>query len=163
MVRITATAVAALFYSGTSLAACDYGTSWFPRRPNVTIGSFGYTGLNGPLNWYSLNTTANELCAKGRHQSPINLNSSIPTPPGTDVSFSIENYADGAEFENLGTTVEVPVNGSLELDNTTYSLAQFHFHTPSEHRINLEYFPMEMHFVFASAGKSPSDISQGHH
>jgi carbonic anhydrase len=58
-----------------------------------------------------------------------------------------------AEFENLGTTVEVIANGSTEFANTTFNLKQFHFHSPSEHRINDEYFPLEMHMVHQSAGK----------
>jgi carbonic anhydrase len=42
-------------------------------------------------------------------------------------------------------------NGTLVVNGTTYPLAQFHFHTPSEHRINNEYFQMECHFVFETS------------
>jgi len=152
MVRLAPAAVA-LCCTGSALAACNYGTSYFPREPNVTVRDFGYTGLNGPLNWYDLNKTANKLCATGSRQSPININASIPAPPGSSVSFEVDSYPHGALFENLGVTVEVPANGTLVADNKTYSLAQFHFHTPSEHRIQLEYFLMEAHFVFEAAGE----------
>ncbi|CAH0054007.1 unnamed protein product [Clonostachys solani] len=139
----------------TASAACNYGTADFPREPNVPIGAFGYTGLDGPLNWYSLNKSANILCAEGHFQSPINLNSSIPVAPGNrSLTLNITSYAEGAEFENLGTTLEVPANGTFTTANNTYNLAQFHFHTPSEHRIDLEYYPMELHFVFQAADKS---------
>jgi carbonic anhydrase len=57
-----------------------------------------------------------------------------------------------AEFENLGTTVEVIANGTTEFGNKTFNLKQFHFHSPSEHRINEEYFPLEMHMVHQAAG-----------
>ncbi|KAH6971990.1 alpha carbonic anhydrase [Ilyonectria destructans] len=154
MVQFTSTAASLLALAGAAVAACNYGTSFFPREANVPVGTFGYTGLNGPLNWYGLNKTANKLCAKGRNQSPINLNASIPVSPGKVAAFKVDNYPHGSKFENLGTTVEVPANGTLTAGGRTYSLAQFHFHTPSEHRFELEYFPMEAHFVFQAKDKS---------
>ncbi|PNY28636.1 Uncharacterized protein TCAP_01439 [Tolypocladium capitatum] len=159
MVQFASTTVALLCWAGYVLAACNYGTSYFPREPNVTVGSFGYTGLNGPLNWYGLNKTANKLCATGRHQSPININASIPTSSDGFVSFKIDSYPEGAVFENLGTTLEVPANGTLVTDSKTYGLTQFHFHTPSEHRIELEHFPMEAHFVFEADDKSVAVVA----
>jgi carbonic anhydrase len=64
------------------------------------------------------------------------------------VNFTVTNVP-SAKFENLGSGLEVVItNGSLATNNITYPLAQFHFHTPSEHRVNEEYFPMECHFVF---------------
>jgi carbonic anhydrase len=36
----------------------------------------------------------------------------------------------------------------------SYSVAQFHFHTPAEHRVNDDFYPMEMHWVFESEGIS---------
>ena len=60
-------------------------------------------------------------------------------------------------FENLGTTLEViPNDGhqSVTLGSAQYNLKQFHFHSPSEHHVNGEYFPLEMHLVHQSAGLS---------
>lgn len=153
MVQTTKVVAALLSLFGNAVASCDYRTSHYPQEANVPVGKFGYTGLNGPLNWYNLNQSANQLCAKGQNQSPININSSIPTIDGNNVQVHIDSYPNGSTFENLGTTIEVPVNGTLTVDNKTYKLAQFHFHTPSEHRIDLEYFPMELHFVFETDGK----------
>jgi carbonic anhydrase len=42
--------------------------------------------------------------------------------------------------------------GGLVYDKVTWTLKQFHFHTPSEHRINGEHFPMEMHLVHQGPG-----------
>lgn len=122
------------------------------RAPHgsVPVNSFNYTALGGPLNWYGLDPTANFACAEGTHQSPIDVVTDTIdyVPPGT-VSFTITNVL-SAEFENLGTGLEVVVtNGSLVANGITYTLAQFHFHTPSEHRINEEYYPMETHFCFS--------------
>jgi carbonic anhydrase len=136
----------------TSVDGCAYGTTLMPRAEGVIEEpKFGYSGAKGPLNWASL-TSDNALCNTGTTQSPIDLTSS---------SFSMDsgaayviNSADtpGSEFENLGTTVEVLVNGTLSGALGEYSMNQFHFHTPSEHHINGEYFPMESHFVFQKAG-----------
>ncbi len=113
--------------------------------------SFGYHGLTGPLNWYSLDKTANEKCAFGRNQSPINFRSASCTS-SSGITLDLLDRPHGAPFENLGTTVEVTTNGTLTHSNKTYALRQFHFHTPSEHHIDDEYAPLEVHFVFQAAG-----------
>ena len=74
--------------------------------------------------------------------------------PGNSVGLTIPDVPEGAEFENLGTTVEVVMEGfggGLTLaDGTNYNLSQFHFHHPSEHIDNGVSMPMEMHMVFQS-------------
>jgi carbonic anhydrase len=134
--------------------ACNYGTSHFPRAVSVPVNHFSYVGLSGPLNWYGLNKSANAMCALGMNQSPIDIGNSSGTSvaSGTSIQLSIPDYPSGTIFENLGTTVEVVVNGSLVDAGKTYALKQFHFHTPSEHRIDDEYSPMEVHFVFQAKG-----------
>jgi carbonic anhydrase len=54
---------------------------------------------------------------------------------------------------NNGHTVQVNYDpGSyIELDNTRYDLIQFHYHAPSEHTIDGESFPAELHLVHRSA------------
>lgn len=153
MVASTLTAVFLLSLTSLALATCNYGTSQFPREHNVPVGTFGYNGLDGPLNWFGLNESANSLCATGRRQSPIDLDTTIMKEPGSMFPFKVQDYPQGSTFENLGTTVEVPANGTLHIKDKVYKLAQFHYHTPSEHRIELEYFPMEMHMVFEATGR----------
>ena len=41
--------------------------------------------------------------------------------------------------------------GSVTVDGHTYNLAQFHFHTPSEHLERSKSTPLELHMVFADA------------
>lgn len=69
---------------------------------------------------------------------------------------------EAAEFENLGTTLEAIVNGTTEFGGATFNLKQFHFHTPSEHRINEEYFPLEMHMVHEAAGEQSDSHPPSH-
>lgn len=48
--------------------------------------------------------------------------------------------------------VDVPEGaGYVTLDGTRYDLAQFHFHTPSEHTVRGRHAPLEMHLVHSSA------------
>ncbi|KAH0565976.1 hypothetical protein GP486_000622 [Trichoglossum hirsutum] len=156
MLLIHFPAFIALTALGTSVSAsCLHGTSLQPRHlikyeeelKAVEVSKFGYTGLQGPLNWAGL-SGENAACRDGNNQSPINLASPQieQIAPGT-MKLSIPKV-EAAELENLGSTVEVVMeglNGTLTLEDKTFALKQFHFHTPSEHRINEEHFPLEMH------------------
>lgn len=137
-------------------ASCLHGTSLLPRSADgtVDINSYNYTNLGGPLNWYGLDKK-NSACATGKRQSPINIvTEDIDYSAANSVHFNIPS-ADNIKFENLGSGLEVVLtNGTLVTAAGSYKLAQFHFHTPSEHRINDEYYPMEAHFVFENSGMS---------
>ena len=128
-----------------------HGTSLHPRS-EVVSPSFGYHGLKGPTNWYGINPETNALCAKGTHQSPIDVSSTGCGPKSANPVFHVPAVPKGAELLNLGTTVEVITNGTLIKGSKTFNLAQFHFHTPSEHSVDGKYYPMEVHFVFQAQG-----------
>ncbi|KAL0931549.1 carbonic anhydrase [Colletotrichum truncatum] len=137
-------------------AFCHHGTSLFKRAE----GKYNFDGLSGPLNWHSLSAD-NAACALGKNQSPINvLNSNTKQVKGSTITFKPENYPDGHELENLNGVFEVRANGTMENGGKTYALRQFHFHTPSEHRLNGEHFALEVHFVWeAQVGNGESDIT----
>ncbi|RMJ06453.1 hypothetical protein CDV36_013958 [Fusarium kuroshium] len=139
------------------LASCAYGTHLHPRAEAGAFEEpkFGYNGIKGPVNWYSLDA-ANAVCATGKNQSPINMaKGSFNLIPASELTLDIPDFTEGAEFENLGTTVEIIAEeaggGSLELGETSYELKQFHFHLPSEHLDNGTSMAMEMHMVWQSA------------
>lgn len=135
-------------------ASCLHGTSLLPRSADgiVDVNSFNYTNTGGPLNWHGLDS-ANSACAAGNRQSPIVIETDdIDYASAKDVHFHVPSVNE-AKFENLGSGLEVVLtNGTLTTKQGSYKLSQFHFHTPSEHRINDEYYPMEVHFVFESEG-----------
>jgi len=58
------------------------------------------------------------------------------------------------DFLNLGTTIEVMVNGTTSFAGADYRLVQFHMHTPSEHHISDEYYPLELHMVHQAVADS---------
>lgn len=148
----SAIAVGAIPYAAVVSAICHHGTFLLPR--GASTPDWDYNGLDGPLAWHALGEEAYSLCAHGTSQSPIDIvTSSTASVDGKSLALTIESYPDGAEIENLGSTIEVVANGTMTLHNITYSLAQFHFHTPSEHRIDSEFYPMEAHFVFQAKSK----------
>lgn len=105
---------------------------------------FSYLGLTGPVDWNQFS----QACGDGKTQSPINVVSTMQTSSYGDTG----NYADigaaGFNFTNTGHTVEVFYKGQpAVLGGVEYELQRFHFHTPSEHRLDNEWFPMEVHFV----------------
>ncbi|GES63806.1 carbonic anhydrase [Aspergillus terreus] len=111
--------------------------------------NFSYDELKGPLNWYSLDKDNNAACVHSHFQSPINIDTHhIGYVPEGFLEIDIPE-TNGTIFKNKGTTLEVDrPQGSLTAGNTSYTLSQFHFHTPSEHRVDSQYFPLEVHFVF---------------
>lgn len=148
-------------FASLAAAICNHGTTFSPRSADVvkrSEGVFGYHGLDGPLNWHGLNN-GNSKCATGTQQSPININTDVgrelPWVQGDSFDLSVDPYPSGAELENLGTTIQVYVNGSATVYEKDYALKQFHFHTPSEHHFDGKYYDAEVHFVFQAAGKSP--------
>ncbi|KAF2814779.1 carbonic anhydrase [Mytilinidion resinicola] len=143
-----------LFFAASAYGSCLHATSHLHRRVEegkVKVSTFGYTDMQGPLNWAGL-AEENEACATSKVQSPINIDDTIDVAAeAPKITIASVN---SAEFENLGTTVETIVNGTTTFNGTDFALKQFHFHTPSEHRINEEYFPLEMHMVHEAADGS---------
>ncbi|KAK2059371.1 carbonic anhydrase [Colletotrichum caudatum] len=139
------------------LASCAYGTHIDPRAEGgkVKVNNFAYTGSTGPLNWVALDVTANALCATGTTQSPIDMVAgAFNVIPGNSINLQIPDMAEGTEFENLGTTVEVIAKGgSMQVGGTNFTLQQFHFHLPSEHLDSGKSMAMEMHMVFEGANQ----------
>ena len=129
------------------------GTSWAsaPGHGKSAAGGnahWGYEGREGPDNWGRL-SSAYELCGKGHNQSPVNIVK--PAPHELDsLDMSYDNYS--LKIVNNGHTIQVNVpDGKLHIAGETYDLLQYHFHTPSEHRVDGDHAPMEVHFVHKSA------------
>ncbi|KAL7620916.1 hypothetical protein AAE478_008226 [Parahypoxylon ruwenzoriense] len=137
-----------------ALAFCGAHTHLDRRAEGeeVPVSTFGYTGTIGPVLWSQLDA-ANALCSTGANQSPINMvEGEFTLIPASDTELTIPDVPEGATFENLGSTVEVVmegVGGKFVLEGKTFTLEQFHFHHPSEHVDNGVSMPMEMHMVFS--------------
>jgi carbonic anhydrase len=107
-----------------------------------------YSGEEGPDHWASLESDF-ALCAAGRQQSPVDLSGAAQR----DVANPQMAYtATDGRIVNNGHTIQTELRGgsSLILDGVTYQLIQFHFHSPSEHTIGGQSFPVEIHLVHRS-------------
>ena len=123
--------------SGTAYGAAEqagHGTHW------------GYSGDVGPDRWAQMKPEFS-ACA-GKNQSPINVSGLIEAqlPP---VKFDYKQG--GSEVVNNGHAIQVnyDAGSGIEVDGTRFDLKQFHFHSPSENRINGKSFPLEAHLVHA--------------
>lgn len=106
---------------------------------------WSYEGEEGPENWGELSELFS-LCATGEAQSPIDI-ADTDQLDLTDIEF---NYQPSMlNIFNNGHTIQVQYDAgsSIVYNEIRYNLLQFHFHTPSEHTVNGESVPMELHFV----------------
>lgn len=71
--------------------------------------------------------------------------------PAETLNITIPDMTEGAEFENLGTTIQaVAQGGTMSVSDTEFALQQCHFHLPSEHLDDGVIHAMEMHMVWES-------------
>jgi carbonic anhydrase len=112
---------------------------------------WAYEGHGDPAHWADLDQ-ANSACKLSKEQSPIDIEErNARKAPLSALEF---NYAAaGAEVINNGHTVQVnlPAGNALKAGDDVAQLLQFHFHTPSEEKINGVNYPMVAHFVHKSA------------
>ncbi|WP_162044798.1 carbonic anhydrase [Undibacterium sp. YM2] len=110
---------------------------------------WSYQGEGGPLNWGKLNT-ANAKCDSGDRQSPIDIRDGIKVnldPIAFDYKPSRFSVLDN------GHTIQVNIGAGnyINVLGHNYELVQFHFHKPSEERVNGKSFEMVAHLVHKDA------------
>lgn len=114
-----------------------------------TPAHWEYAGEAGPTHWGELEQDFTS-CKLGHAQSPIDIRGAKATKLDP-IGF---NYTPGAaEIINNGHTVQVNLDsgGSIHLASGDFKLVQFHFHTPSEERINGKSYPLVAHLVHKNA------------
>lgn len=131
--------------------AAGVPTAWAAEGP-----SWGYNCQDGaPFEWGLLDEEFAQ-CLEGQEQSPIPISTSgsihRPLPP-----LQLEYQTANLRVVNNGHTVEAYIQagsagGTLRIGSRTYTLQRFHWHTPSEHWIDGNVFPMELHMVHAAPG-----------
>lgn len=104
-------------------------------------------GKESPENWKNL---CDEYSAcGGTVQSPINIISDSLIRNANLKKIVFHYQSTDVNVINNGHTVKFLVSGDnkVQLDGKEYKLLQFHFHAHSEHAINGNYYPLEVHFV----------------
>jgi len=138
-----------------AILACTAAPAAVPTSTQKPAGvhAWGYEGELGPHHWGELDA-ANITCRIGHHQSPIAIAPQAQAP----------HHVQAAEFHygtvpmrlvNNGHTVEAELTQPekapwIAIDGKRFSLAQLHFHHPSEHTLAGKRYPMEMHLVHKS-------------
>lgn len=125
---------------GAALADAGAGGS---AGPGKARGDWSYSGDTGPEHWASLKPEFSQ-CGKGQRQSPIDIRDGIPVeldPIAFDYRPSAFRVIDN------GHTVQVNMapGNRVTVNGRRYELTQFHFHRPSEERLNGKQFDMAVH------------------
>lgn len=111
--------------------------------------AWSYAGELGPKAWGGLRPEFS-LCGNGKRQSPIDIRDGI----AVDLEPVVFDYrASGFRVIDNGHTVQVnlePGNFAM-LRGQRWELQQFHFHRPSEERIDGRQFDMSAHLVHRNA------------
>ncbi|MDO9197099.1 MAG: carbonic anhydrase family protein [Rhodoferax sp.] len=110
-----------------------------------------YEGETGPQAWGKLKPDFN-VCAIGKRQSPINIEES-GTLQGPAEPLQFNYQPSSGTVVNNGHTIQVDLTGdnSMTVRGSTYKLLQFHFHHPSEERVDYRGFAMVAHLVHRNA------------
>lgn len=108
---------------------------------------WSYEGPSGPEFWGDADP-AYTTCREGGQQSPIDIRDAKRGQMGP---LTFDYPLTEATIINTGHGIKVKPakGGTLTAPTGTYQLQQFHFHSPSENRINGREFPLAAHFVHA--------------
>ncbi len=107
---------------------------------------WSYDGEMGPERWGKEFPT----CAKGKSQAPLDIRG----PFVKTRSVVTTDYKEGPlKMINNGHTIQVnvPAGSKLRIDGVAYELLQFHFHRPSEEKLDGKPMAMVIHFVHKNA------------
>ena len=111
---------------------------------------WSYSGEDGPHQWGDLSADY-LMCSQGRNQSPIDLSGAVDANL-EELILDYPNRGIVGEVNN-GHTIQENLNPGnfITIQGQKYEAKQFHFHSPSEHRIDGKSFPLEIHLVHSNA------------
>jgi carbonic anhydrase len=106
---------------------------------------WSYSGNGGPAEWGRMRPDFS-TCANGQRQSPIDIRGGIKVELEP---IKFQYRSSGFNVVDNGHTVQANIGygNSIEVGGRRYELVQFHFHRPSEERINGKQFELVAHLV----------------
>ncbi|HEX2914651.1 MAG TPA: carbonic anhydrase family protein [Chloroflexia bacterium] len=90
------------------------------------------------------------VAAAGHEQSPINIKRANQDEALEDLRLAYKDSFYRALNDGYTVRVEYDQGSFIIFQGQRYELQQFHFHSPAEHRINGQIFPMCIHLVHAN-------------
>ncbi len=123
----------------------------------AALVEWGYSGAVAPANWGSLSSEFSQ-CSLGKEQSPVDIADAAEGEPA-EIAF---NYADdGERLVNTGLSVRLEHAGEsrMRLGEREFTLLQTHSHNPSEHTVDGQSFPLEVHLVHQGAAGELAVVS----
>jgi carbonic anhydrase len=126
--------VAAMFLASSALADDAHWT---------------YTGHGGPSDWGTISPDFS-VCKLGKFQSPIDIRDAKPADLP---AIKFDYKPSPLKIIDNGHTIQVNYapGSSIEVGGMRYELVQFHFHKPSEEKINGKAHAMVAHLVHKNA------------
>lgn len=113
---------------------------------------WSYTGATGVEKWGSLSKEY-AACSVGQRQSPIDIRRTVRADLPA-IEFAYQPTPLSIVDNGHSIKVDAPDAGAITVDGESYALQQFHFHKPSEEKINGKAYAMVAHLVHQSkAGK----------
>ena len=109
------------------------------------VTAWNYNGKDGPDNWGKLSDDF-LMCQAGSNQSPINIDESLHAnlkPLKLLQKFPAKEVA----IINHSIQLDFRDGNIVAIDNTTFKLKQANIHTPGEHSIKSQSFPLEVQFL----------------
>jgi len=119
---------------------------------------WSYEGDEGPGYWADLSPEF-ATCRNGSEQSPIDLTGAVAIDDMEldrrvgETVLTATQRATVMDIVDNGHTIQITndIPMSIRVEGTLYELVQYHLHSPSEHTIEGEHAPLEVHFVHRSA------------
>jgi len=123
------------------------GSSAHGAKPGPS--HWAYTGPTGPAAWGGLRPEFN-LCGKGERQSPIDIRAGFEVEL-EPVQFNYQPTSFSVLDSGHTVQTNLGAGNSIEVAGQRFELQQFHFHRPSEERIDGRQFAMSLHLVHKDA------------
>ena len=105
----------------------------------AAVSPWGYAGAGGPASWGG-------TCNTGHRQSPIDIKGGLAVDL-EPVQFAYQGSRFGVVDNGHTVQVNMAAGNHIVLGGRRFDLQQFHFHRPSEERIDGRQFEMSVHLV----------------
>ncbi|HHL39116.1 MAG TPA: carbonic anhydrase family protein [Deltaproteobacteria bacterium] len=156
---LVAAAVAGLALSVASgaHAGADHGHKGHGHKGHGHGAHWGYEGEGGPEHWGDLSDKF-RACKEGTSQSPIDIRGAKKANlPEIRFNYSTSKLS----VINNGHTIKLNYDrgSTITVGGKTYELVQFHFHSPSEHKIDGKAYDMVAHLVHMNTDKELAVVS----